>query len=413
MTQITEFAGVPQLPAQTRDAKVIGLVSGAHFISHLYMLVLPPIFLFVKADYAVSYAELGMVIATFNVVSAVFQTPAGFLVDRWGARRLLIGGLLVGAIGIAVAGLVSSYWALIAGFALMGFANTIYHPADYAILSHSIGSRRIGHAFSIHTFFGTLGTAIAPTFMLFLTGIWGWHGAFLGAAILATIMAAVLALNKSALTDRLAHELHFHDTAGNKPAARDAGWKLLLSPPILRNVAFFLVLSLASNGVQAFSIVALGALYQTPLDVANFALSAYLLLNALGVLAGGVVATRIRAHSLVAAVGFVGSGLLILVVGLVAMPPVLLIAVMGLSGFSNGIILPSRDMIVRAVTPPGSFGKVFGFVSMGFNLAGMTAPLLFGWLMDQGQPRSIFLLVVAFTVLSLPLLVGKAARSKA
>jgi MFS family permease len=413
MTQITEFASVPRLPAQAGDAKVIGLVSGAHFISHVYMLVLPPIFLFVKADYALSYAQLGLVIATFNLISVIFQTPAGFMVDRWGARRLLIGGLLVGAGGIALAGLVNSYWALLAGFALMGFANTIYHPADYSILSHSIGSRKIGHAFSIHTFFGSLGSAVAPTAMLFLTRIWGWHGAFLGAAALAVIVAAVLAFNKSALTDRHAHELRFHDTPGNKTSARDAGWRLLLSPPILRNVAFFLVLSLAGNGVQAFSIVALGALYQTPLAIANFALSAYLLFNALGVLAGGVVATHIRAHNLVAAVGFVGSGLLILLVGLVAMPPVLLISIMGLSGFSNGIILPSRDMIVRAVTPPGSFGKVFGFVSMGFNLAGMTAPLLFGWLMDQAQPRSIFLLIAAFTVLSLPLLTGNATRSKA
>src|SRR5665213_1543096 len=174
---MTEISHIAQMPGRARDARIIGLVSGAHFISHLYMLVLPPVFAFIKADYAVSYAELGFAIATFNVVSAAFQTPAGFLVDRFGAPRLLIAGLALSAFSAALAGLLPSYGGLIAAFALLGLANTIYHPADYAILSHTIDHRGLGKAFSLHTFFGTLGTAVAPTLMLFLTGIWGWRGA--------------------------------------------------------------------------------------------------------------------------------------------------------------------------------------------------------------------------------------------
>jgi len=180
----------------------------------------------------------------------------------------------------------------------------------------------------------------------------------------------------------------------------------------LRNVAFFLVLSMASGGIQGFSIVALGALYNTPLALANVALSAYLLLNALGVLAGGFVAMRAKRHNLVAGGGFVASGALIFLIGIVDLQAALLVTVMAMSGFLNGVIQPSRDMIVRAATPKGSFGKVFGFVSTGFNLAGIVAPLLFGWLMDNAHPRSIFLLVGAFTLLSLPLLTGKASHDK-
>lgn len=141
MAQLTETAA---RPPRSRDAKIIGLVSGAHFVSHIYMLVLPPLFAFVRADYVVNYAELGITIAAFNVVSLVFQPPAGFLADRFGARRLLIGGLVLSGIGVIVAGSISSYAALVGGMALMGLANTIYHPADYSILSHSIPGRRIG-----------------------------------------------------------------------------------------------------------------------------------------------------------------------------------------------------------------------------------------------------------------------------
>jgi MFS family permease len=74
---------------------------------------------------------------------------------------------------------------------------------------------------------------------------------------------------------------------------------------------------------------------------------------------------------------------------------------MSLGGLLNGIIQPSRDMMVRAVTPPGSFGKVFGFVSTGLNLGGMVAPLTYAWLMDHNEPRGIFMIVFVFILLGL------------
>jgi MFS family permease len=67
-------------------------------------------------------------------------------------------------------------------------------------------------------------------------------------------------------------------------------------------------------------------------------------------------------------------------------------------------------MIVRSLAPPGSFGKVFGFVTTGFNLGGIVSPLLFGWLMDQGHPRAIFLLGAGCSLLSIPTVLSFAAR---
>ena len=75
------------------DIRLVAGVSAAHFVSHFYMLVLPPLFAFVRADYAVSYTELGLALTVFNAVSAVPQTPAGFLIDRINARLALIAGL--------------------------------------------------------------------------------------------------------------------------------------------------------------------------------------------------------------------------------------------------------------------------------------------------------------------------------
>ena len=190
---MTQAAGTAPARIATETQLVAG-VSAAHFVSHYYIIILPPLFGFVRADYGVSYIELGLALTAFNVVTALGQTPAGYLVDRYGPRTLLIGGLLVGAIAFALAGLVNSFWFFVAMFALAGFANTVYHPADYAMLSQHVAPERISRAFSIHTFAGMLGSTAAPVSLLLMQSQWGWRGAFIGAATLGLVVAIFLSL---------------------------------------------------------------------------------------------------------------------------------------------------------------------------------------------------------------------------
>ncbi|WP_178133233.1 MFS transporter [Vineibacter terrae] len=384
--------------AWRRDARVIGLISAAHFVSHFYILLLPPIFGLVKAEYGVSYTAIGLALTAFNVVSAALQTPTGFLVDRVGPRAILTGGLLLGAGAIAVAALVPGYWLLVVAFALLGLANTVYHPCDYAILSATIEGKRIGKAFSIHTFAGFLGSGMAPPIILLCAAMWGWRSAFLLASAMGIAVALLLMLQGQVLMRPA--------TPAARPGAATAtagsdGWRLLFSAPILRNLVFFALLAMANGGLQNFSVVALGSLHGTPASTANFALSGFLLLSAVGVLVGGIIADRTSRHERVAALCFAATSTMVALVGWVDLNAVLLICTMSIGGLLNGIIQPSRDMMVRAVTPPGAFGKVFGFVSTGFNIGGMVSPLLYGWLMDRGQPHLIFALICGFILLSL------------
>ena len=158
---------------------------------------------------------------------------------------------------------------------------------------------------------------------------------------------------------------------------------------------------MANGGIQTFAVVSLGAIHGTSAEVANIGLSGFLLFSAAGVLLGGFIADRTPHHERVAAVGFACTSTMAVLLGWVDMPAAVLIFVMSLGGLLNGMIQPSRDMMVRAVTPPGSFGKVFGFVTTGFNLGGMVAPLIYAWLMDHGQPRMIYAIVVVFILLAL------------
>lgn len=373
--------------------RVVGAVSAAHFMSHYYIIALAPLMPFIRDEYQVTYTEIGLAFAVFNIVTAVFQTPAGFLVDRLGARALLILGLAIGATTFVTAGLVDSFWVMIAMFAIAGMGNTVYHPADYALLSQHVPSDRIGQAFSLHTFAGMLGSAVAPASLLVMQNSWGWRGAFIGTGLLGFAVALLLLLVRDSAAAK----------TSTRPASdsSDAGWRLLLSGPILLNLAFFILLAMISSGLYNYSVVALGALYGTPVTTANAALTGNLLLSAAGVLVGGLLVTRTKRHTLVATLGLIAMALSVVLVALVDLNSLALIAAMSLAGLFSGVIMPSRDMIVREVTPPGSFGKVFGFVTTGFNIGGIVSPLIFGAVMDHGSPRMVFLLVAAFTLLGI------------
>jgi MFS transporter, FSR family, fosmidomycin resistance protein len=395
MSSTSDSLSIPAAKAGwAHDAKVIGLVATAHFVSHVHVMLLPPIFLLVKDHFGTGYAEIALALTAFNVMSAILQTPAGFLVDRIGARAMLTAGLMLSGASICIAVLLPGYWAFLIGFMLLGVANTVYHPADYSILSAAIEGKRIGKAFSVHTFAGYLGFGVTPAMVLGAVALWGWSGGFLCAAVM-SFAAALLLMMTGSVLPRMPRK------ATPKAGEAGVGLDLLLSPPILRNLLFFFCLAMANGGIQTFSVVSLGAIHGTSPAVANIGLSGFLLFSALGVLLGGIIADRTPHHERVAAVGFACTSTMAVLLGWVDMPAAVLIFVMSLGGLLNGMIQPSRDMMVRAVTPPGSFGKVFGFVTTGFNLGGMVAPLTFAWLMDHGQPRMIYAIVVVFILLAL------------
>jgi MFS family permease len=390
---MTQAISAPSLrPAESR---LIAAVCAAHLVSHYYMLLLAPLFAFVRADFNVSYTELALALTVFNVVSGVLQTPIGFLVDRIGARVVLIAGLAISSVAYAVAGMVDSFWVFIAMYGLAGVGNTVFHPADYSLLSHHTPAERLGQVFSFHSFSGIVGSAIAPVTLLYMQSVFGWRGAYLGAAIFGFIVLAALIAQP---------EPPAETTPAGRSAAKarsdvvDTGWRVLMTPPILLNLAFFLLLSIMNGGLNTYLVVALGALHGTPPAIANTALTGLLAMNAVGVLGGGYMAGRTTRHALVAAIGLAAGGIITALVGLFDFPSIVLVMLLALSGFCVGATFPSRDMLVRSATPAGAYGRVFGFVSTGFNIGASVAPIIYGMLMDHGQPRAIFMLSAAVSI---------------
>jgi len=174
------------------------------------------------------------------------------------------------------------------------------------------------------------------------------------------------------------------------PTAAKIGLTAVLTPTIIGLTGFFALLSLSGSGISNFSVVALHGAFDTPLATASVALTVYLSMQALGVLAGGFIADKTRRHAEVAAVGYAVNACIVLAIGTLGLGAAPLFVAMGGAGLLGGLIMPSRDMLVRAAAPPGAIGRTFGVVTSGFSIGGMVGPLLFGFIMDHGAPRWVF-----------------------
>ncbi len=370
-----------------RSRRVVGLIGGGHFFSHFYMLVLPPLFPLLRDVYGVGYTELGLAFTGFSVMTGLTQTPVGFLVDRYGGQRLLVAGLVLEGIAIGLIGALPHYGALLVLMLVAGLANAVYHPADYAILSAAVPGERIGRAFSWHTFAGFSGDALAPVTVLALMGLCGWRLALMVCGLGGVAMALILWANGGLLQTRYPAAMPARAHSAQQPAGR---WGMLFSLPVVMALLFFVGIAMTGKGVQSFSVAALVGRDRLALDQASGVLSAYLFMAPLGVLVGGRIADRVRHHARVAGLCFVVVALAFALVAHGGLTPAWLLVLFAVAGFAAGMVAPSRDMLVRAVAPPDAVGRVFGFVSTGFNIGGMVAPPLFGYVLDHGAPSLVF-----------------------
>jgi MFS family permease len=376
-----------------RDARVIGVVGLAHSASHFLQLALPPLFPLLRAEFGVSYALLGTLVGVFYAASGVTQFVAGFAVDRFGARPVLLSGLALVAGGTMLASLAPGVAWLFPVVALMGVGNGVFHPADFAILNANVLPRRLGHAYSAHGIGGNLGYIFAPVASFALGTAFGWRFALAAMGALAFVALGVIATQRALLVSHRATDAHLHTLKGSM--------SLFLQPPILLCFAYFVIQTMAGLGLQTFLPTALAAGLDVPLLLATSALTAYLSGALAGILAGGFLAAKTERHDRVAATGLFAAAVLLITVAATRLPLPLILPLFATVGFALGATGPSRDLIVRSATPKGAAGRVYGFVYSGLDVGGTVGPVLLGLMLDHALARELFFAIAACLLLAI------------
>jgi len=377
-----------------RDTRVNLLLGAGHFLSHFYQLCLPPLFIAWQQAFAVSLAELGVAMAVMSGTAALLQTPMGFLVDRYGARPFLIGGTLVMTLSIAAMGFTTGYWQIVGLALLSGVGSSVFHPADYAILSGSIDPARLGRSFAFHTFTGNIGFAAAPPATAALMLLLGWRGALIFVGLLGLPVVLTIIWQSRILVDQR------HRSRGRTELAT-SGAGLLLSRSVLMFFAFFMVSSMAGAGIQSWLITILHQVHGLPVAAASSAMTGYMIGQIGGVLAGGWVADRTDRHLPFVVLLTIGAATLLLVVGVASLTEAATIGVLFVCGLLTGASRTPRDVMVKDAAPPGQIGKVFGFVSSGMSLGAAIMPVPYGMIIDAGRPELVLVVVAALLLLSL------------
>lgn len=386
---------LPPVPLR-QDAGVIGLVGLAHMISHYSQLLLAPLFPWLKDAFNASYTELGFLMTLFFVVSCAVQAASGFLVDRYGPRPILFGGLTL--LGVAAFGFAFSptYWVMALFSIVAGVGNGVFHPVDYTLLNRKVSASRLGHAYSFHGITGSLGWALAPAMLVPLAIAFSWRVALMGAGVLAFAVLAVLWLNRTRLA------LPTPAPARSGPASRAAhaegNFDFLRIPAVWMCFGFFFFYAVILSVIQAFAPEAARHLHGVPVALAAMCLTVYMVCSAGGMVLGGFLAADPARCERVVGVGFGIAALIALVIGFGPVSPLAVPALFGAMGFASGIAGPSRDLLVKRSTPENATGRVYGIVYSGLDIGQAIAPLIFGALMDHGQYRGVWLGLVVMQV---------------
>ena len=378
----------------SRDNRVNALIGAGHFLSHFYALCLPPLFIAWQKAFGVSFAELGLSVALMAATTALVQTPVGIFVDRYGARPFLVGGALLMTLSIAAMGLATAYWQVVGLAVLSGLGNSVFHPADYAILSGSVSRERLGRAYAFHTFNGYVGFAAAPPVTAGLMLLIGWRESLLLLGLLGVPVVLMILWQSGILVE---------EARQAAPAKKTApiGAALLLTRPVLFLCAFYMVSSMATAGIQSWLITVLHETHGMTLAAASSALTGYLVGSLFGILAGGWVADRSERHLTLVVLLTLSGAAILLVVGVVPLAAGAASGVLVTAGLVLGTSRTPRDMMVKQAAPAGQVGKVFGFVSAGLSLGSAMAPVPYGLMIDARRPDLVLVVVAGLLVASL------------
>ena len=202
--------GAQTLPRTTLKRELLTntvlLVAGGHFLLELFHQYLPVFFPLFRAEFGLTYGQIGMVTLVGTTTMSLAQPLFGYFIDRFDARRISALSVLWLGLIMVVLGFSSNYYTLLVGVALAGFGSAAFHPAGASVVSKATDEGKRGRAVSFFAVGGNVGSAASPLLLAVGFGLLGLKGTIVLLPVV--VFAAIWLVNglgKESKVDREAH----------------------------------------------------------------------------------------------------------------------------------------------------------------------------------------------------------------
>jgi MFS family permease len=393
---------LPEVPAETK--LVVGLVGGAEFVNHTYLVLFPPILGLLAAEFEVTLGMLGLAMGVQGVTNAAFQLPFGYLSDGYD-RRLVLGlSMGISTASVFLIALAPTFELLLVGQALLGVGVAGHHPVHFPLLAGATPEHLRARAFSVRGFLGSLGFAAPPVVVTAVVGLPGltWRhavgliGLFGAGYTLLTLLAFRRYVDPGTTTPE----------PGGAGRDRPLGDRLraeartvVASPAIVALALLALVASVASWSVTSYAVVLLQDGYGLGLEVANLSLTAMFVAGAVAVLGGGYLSDRFSPGPVIVS-SYASVALFVGVLASLAVAPAVAVVAVVLVGGLRALGGPARSRLADVVSARADLGRNFAIVSVGTMAGSAVAPPMVGGLIEYADLRVAFLVVAGITVLA-------------
>ena len=423
------------------EKKVAWLASAAHFLTHGYMTLLPAVLVVLTGIEGLTFFEIGVIGTVGYLLYGAGSIPAGILTDRYGAKRMLVIGVIGMAVTSILVGISPVGWFFAVAYAVFGLSASIYHPSGLTLIAKHIEKK--GKALGLHGIMGNLGLTISPLFAALMIMIFNtWRAAYivfgligLGFAffMLKTRVENEAELSITSITDWLSRRkkaAEQMEVQGNPGHAETAAGDLLSNddsdPEKTITIPVALVLLYAGCMLFGFiyrgSITYFPTLFQQEIDyissqyppkptiLAGFLTSIVLSFGMIGLWISGYISDRIkRPETAQIAVFILIFALLYFISKLSDMPVIIFSAVFSMIFFGWQ---PLQNTLIAKYTTKKSHGIGYGinfFLIMG---VGSLATAAGGYLTDEHGAYSVYSMLVIVAIIAVVVAVGVLKFSK-
>lgn len=420
------------------NPRAVRPVSAVHGVNELFSLALPAVLPLVIAEFDLTYARAGLLVATYFGTYAVLQAPAGVLADRPGQRRLIAAGTAVTAVGMALASVAPTAPVLFGSVALAGVGGSSYHPAGMGFVSDVEPDATAGRAMGVHELAGVVGNLLAPAFTGGIAAATNRRlalGATAGVGVVAAVAFGVLsdADRSTGPSSGGADQRGSGDERGRAEASgrergresagdpdregpragargreprsrlgrlRDDLGRLVGLPLAWWVLGLFLaklLFTLQSYGVRTYLTSYVVERLGSSTGTANATFVAYLAGTALATVLFGALADRFDRRRLLAGTFLLGAAF-VAATALVPAGAATFLAWFFVTGAAAYASLPVMNTLVSEHSERAFSGSLFGVVQTASALGGTVGPLLLGAVASRVGIRATFPLIAVVGV---------------